>query len=170
MQGPVRDFLSQKASEPRGPRPPSRIAGPAPAPYVPAMIAFETILDDFAFLDDWDDRYKYLIDLGRRLEPYPEDKRDEEHKVRGCASQVWLDAEIEDGKLSLRGDSDAHIVRGLVAVMIALYAGRSPEDVTAVDVAEALRPLDLQDHLTPQRSNGLAAMDRTIREIAAASR
>ncbi len=134
------------------------------------MTHFDAILDDFAFLDDWDDRYKYLIDLGRDLEPYPEDKRDDAHKVRGCASQVWLDAGLNDGKLDLKGDSDAHIVRGLVAVMVALYSGKSPDEIMAVDIAEALRPLDLQDHLTPQRSNGLAAMDKAIREIAREAR
>ncbi|MEL7487063.1 MAG: SufE family protein [Pseudomonadota bacterium] len=132
------------------------------------MTDFDAILDDFAFLDDWDDRYKYLIDLGRNLAPYPQDKRDEAHKVRGCASQVWLNAETEDGRIMLQGDSDAHIVRGLVALMIALYGNKAPTEILAIDALEALKPLDLSDHLTPQRSNGLASMIARIRDIAGA--
>ena len=127
------------------------------------------MIDDFAFLDDWDDRYKYLIDLGKNLAPYPEDKRDDAHKVRGCASQVWLHAETADGRIALQGDSDAHIVRGLVALMIALYGNKTPAEILSVNAADALKPLDLSDHLTPQRSNGLASMINRIREIAGAA-
>lgn len=134
------------------------------------MPSFDEILADFAFLDDWDDRYKYLIDLGRALPPYPEDKRDDAHKVRGCASQVWLDARLEDGLLHFRGDSDAHIVKGLVGVLLALYSGRSPQEIVATDAAAALAPLDLSAHLTPQRSNGLASMAARIRAIAEGAR
>lgn len=134
------------------------------------MPSFDEILADFAFLDDWDDRYKYLIDLGRALPPYPEDKRDDAHKVRGCASQVWLDARLEDGLLHFRGDSDAHIVKGLVGVLLALYSGRSPQEIVAADAAAALAPLDLSAHLTPQRSNGLASMAARIRAIAEGAR
>ncbi len=133
------------------------------------MTKFETILDDFAFLDDWDDRYKYLIDLGRSLSPYPEERRDEAHKVKGCASQVWLanDRRMEDGDehIDFYGDSDAHIVRGLVAVVLALYSGKTVTEIKNIDPDEALKPLDLSDHLTPQRSNGLASMIATIRKI-----
>ena len=132
------------------------------------MLSFDDIRSDFEFLDDWDDRYKYLIDLGRGLAPYPEAQRDDAHKVRGCASQVWLHASLDDGRIALEGDSDAHIVKGLVALLIALYSGNSPEDMLAVDPQTALAAFDLQDHLTPQRSNGLHAMIRRIREIAAA--
>jgi cysteine desulfuration protein SufE len=131
------------------------------------MPSFDDILADFAFLNDWDDRYKYLIDLGRGLPPYPEDKRDDAHKVRGCASQVWLDASIEDGRIVLSGDSDAHIVKGLVAVLLALYSGKAPQEILATDTVAALGPLDLSAHLTPQRSNGLASMAARIRAIAA---
>jgi len=131
------------------------------------MPDFETIQADFAFLDDWDDRYKYLIDLGRDLAPYPEEHRDDAHKVKGCASQVWLHAARADGAIALKGDSDAHIVKGLVALLIALYAGKAPGEITALDPAEALKPFDLENHLTPQRSNGLHAMVKRIREIAA---
>ncbi len=130
------------------------------------MPSFDEILSDFAFLDDWDDRYKYLIDLGRALPPYPEEKRDDAHKVRGCASQVWLDARLENGLLHFRGDSDAHIVKGLVGVLLALYSGKGPQEIVATDAAAALAPLDLSAHLTPQRSNGLHSMTARIRAIA----
>ncbi len=130
------------------------------------MTGFDDILADFAFLEDWDDRYKYLIDLGRSLEPYPEEKRDEAHKVKGCASQVWLDPREIDGKLEFSADSDAHIVKGLVALLIALYSGKAPRDILAIDAREALGPFDLSAHLTPQRSNGLASMVSRIRAIA----
>ena len=134
------------------------------------MTSFEDILADFAFLDDWDERYKYLIDLGRDLAPYPEDRRDEAHKVRGCASQVWLASDIEgaggDAVLRLRGDSDAHIVKGLVAVLLALYSGKTAAAISELDDDAALAPLDLAGHLTPQRSNGLASMRAKIKAIA----
>ncbi|MFZ5616545.1 MAG: SufE family protein [Pseudomonadota bacterium] len=131
------------------------------------MTRFDDIVSDFAFLDDWDERYKYLIDLGRALPPYPEDKRDDAHKVKGCASQVWLDSQRRDGRLHFAADSDAHIVKGLVALLIALYSGKTPQGILAVDADAALRPLDLSAHLTPQRSNGLASMAARIRAIAA---
>ena len=131
------------------------------------MADFENIRADFEFLDDWDERYKYLIDLGRDLAPYPDAMRDEAHKVRGCASQVWLHAAGDDGAVILQGDSDAHIVKGLVALLIALYSGKSPDEIIQIDPADALKPFDLDDHLTPQRSNGLHSMVKRIREIAA---
>jgi len=130
------------------------------------MPSFDDILADFAFLDDWDDRYKYLIDLGRALDPYPEGKRNDAHKVKGCASQVWLDVERKNGSLTMRGDSDAHIVKGLVALLIALYSGKSPAEILSIDAEEALAPLDLTAHLTPQRSNGISSMITRIRAIA----
>lgn len=136
------------------------------------MTSFDDIAADFAFLDDWDDRYKYLIDLGRSLAPYPEADRDDAHKVKGCASQVWLSHAFEgDGagrRLTLSGDSDAHIVKGLVALIIALFEGRTPAEISALDAEAALAPLDLAGHLTPQRSNGLAAMVARIKGLAAA--
>lgn len=132
------------------------------------MPSFEDIAADFAFLDEWDERYKYLIDLGRSLPPYPEAYRDDARKVRGCASQVWLHAEQQGGTTILKGDSDAHIVKGLVALLIALYSGRTPQDMLAVDPQAALAPFDLEGHLTPQRSNGLHSMIQRIREIASA--
>ena len=134
------------------------------------MTRFDDILADFAFLDDWDDRYKYLIDLGRSLAPYREEKRDDAHKVKGCASQVWLDPRRAGDTLEFSGDSDAHIVKGLVAVLIALYSGKTPRDILAIDAPAALAPLDLSAHLTPQRSNGVASMIARIRAIAEAAR
>ena len=131
------------------------------------MTAFEQIREDFEFLDEWDDRYKYLIDLGRNLAPYPEEFRDDRHKVRGCASQVWLHAAPRDGAITLCGDSDAHIVKGLVALLIALYSGKTPREMREIDPQAALAPFDLKDHLTPQRSNGLHSMVNRIRAIAA---
>ncbi len=131
------------------------------------MPSFDDIRADFEFLDEWDERYKYLIDLGRALPDYPEAKRDDAHKVRGCASQVWLHAEDKDGVISLQGDSDAHIVKGLVALLLALYSGQSADAIVKIDPEEALAPFDLKDHLTPQRSNGLHSMVNRIRAFAA---
>lgn len=144
-----------------------RLAAAPPLAYFPVMARFDEIVSDFAFLDDWDERYKYLIDLGRSLPPYPEEKRDDAHKVKGCASQVWLHWERADGRLDFAGDSDAHIVKGLVALLLALYSGKSPQEIHAVDADAALAPLDLAAHLTPQRSNGLSSMVKRIRSIAA---
>ncbi len=131
------------------------------------MQSIDDIIADFTFLDDWDERYKYLIDLGRHLDPYPDELRDDAHKVKGCASQVWLASSVEDGKLAFVGDSDAHIVKGLVALLIALYSGKTPAEILATDAEATLTPLDLSDHLTPQRSNGLASMVERIRATAA---
>ncbi|OFX03391.1 MAG: cysteine desufuration protein SufE [Alphaproteobacteria bacterium RIFCSPHIGHO2_12_FULL_63_12] len=133
------------------------------------MAKFDDIVADFSFLDDWDERYKYLIDLGRTLPPYPEEKRDAAHKVKGCASQVWLDPRRVEARLEFFGDSDAHIVKGLVAVLLALYSGKTPRDILEIDASAAMAPLDLSSHLTPQRSNGVAAMVARIRAIAEAA-
>jgi cysteine desulfuration protein SufE len=137
------------------------------------MTSFDDIVADFSFLDDWDERYKYLIDLGRALDAYPDEARDDTHKVKGCASQVWLLPSVEtqgDAKvMTLKGDSDAHIVKGLVALIIALYSGKPVAEIAALDAEAALQPLDLAGHLTPQRSNGLASMVARIRDIARAA-
>ncbi|KQT88216.1 SufE family protein [Aurantimonas sp. Leaf443] len=125
------------------------------------MQTFEEITADFEYLDDWEDRYRYLIELGRALPPMPEGTQDEAHKVRGCVSQVWLDS-VSDGasppRLTFTGESDAHIVRGLVAVALALFSGRSAPEILAVDAEAAFARLGLKEHLTPQRSNGLRSM------------
>ncbi|WP_420959885.1 SufE family protein [Brucella sp. IR073] len=126
----------------------------------------DDIIADFDVLDDWEDRYRYVIDLGRGLKPYPDDARDQAHKVQGCVSQVWLKTEIGEGAdpvISFLGDSDAHIVRGLVAIVLALYSGRKASEILAVDPDGILRTLGLDEHLTPQRSNGLRAMIARIR-------
>ena len=133
---------------------------------------FETIRSDFAFLDDWEDRYRYVIELGQDLPPYPEEVRDDVHKVPGCASQVWLASEHSSGSdpvLTFQGDSDAHIVRGLVAIMLALYSGRPASEILATDADDTLRALGLNEHLTPQRSNGLRSMVQRIRSEAEAA-
>lgn len=129
----------------------------------------DTIRDDFAFLDDWQERYRYIIELGNELPEYPESARDDRHKVRGCVSQVWLQTNIGDGSdpvITFRGDSDAHIVRGLVAIVLALFSQRRASEILATDAEEALRALGLDEHLTPQRANGLRAMIQRIKREA----
>ena len=135
---------------------------------------FETIRDDFASLDDWEDRYRYVIELGHTLEPLSEAAHNEINKVRGCVSQVWLEHEDRTSAggqtiLHYRGDSDSHIVRGLVALAVALFSDRAPEQILAVDALGAFRALGLEQHLTPQRSNGVRAMIERIRADAAAA-
>ena len=138
------------------------------------MSAFESIRDDLASLDDWEDRYRYIIDLGRTLAPLPDAERTAENKVRGCASQVWLSSRIDrdDGKPRFHfiGDSDALIVRGLVAIVIALFDGKTADEILATDAEATFGKLDLRAHLTAQRSNGLRALVDRIRADAAAVR
>ncbi|MEE4210179.1 MAG: SufE family protein [Parvularcula sp.] len=128
-----------------------------------AIPAFEDIVADFAFIDDWDEKYRYLIDLGRQLPPLSEEEHDESHKVRGCASQVWLVFDGEGDEIRFRGDSDAAIVKGLVALMISLFSGQSRDAVAQIDAQQKLAELDLEDHITPQRSNGVASMIARIK-------
>ena len=134
------------------------------------MADFAEIRDNFDFLNDWEDRYRYVIELGRTLEPLNEEERNADTKVHGCASQVWLVRGLdEDGGLHFRGDSDAHIVRGLVAIVLALFNGRTPQEALAIDAPGKLAELGLDEHLSPQRSNGLRAMlDRIAQDAAAA--
>lgn len=129
----------------------------------------ETIRDDFAFLDDWEDRYRYIIELGNDLPPYPEDARDAAHKVQGCVSQVWLlthRTDERDPVLTFEGDSDAHIVRGLVAIMLALFSGKHASEIEQTDAESLMSELGLDEHLTPQRANGLRSMIKRIRRDA----
>lgn len=129
----------------------------------------DSIISDFEFLDDWEDRYRYVIDLGRELPPYPDDARDAVHKVQGCVSQVWLKTIPQSGIdpiIQFLGDSDAHIVRGLVAIVLAVYSGKRATEILAVEPEEVLKKLGLDEHLTPQRSNGLRAMIARIRREA----
>ncbi len=133
---------------------------------------FAEIRDGFAFLDQWEDKYRYLIELGRMLEPLPEDARTPANKVEGCASQVWLWTTPEGGdggrRLHFVGDSDAHIVRGLMAVALALFDRRTPAEIAAIDAEAAFAELDLASHLSSQRANGLRAMIRRIKAEARA--
>ncbi|QND52377.1 SufE family protein [Phyllobacterium sp. 628] len=132
----------------------------------------DDIIADFDFLDDWEDRYRYVIDLGRELKPYPDTARDAAHKVNGCVSQVWLKGTLGDGAdpmIEFVGDSDAHIVRGLVAIMMVLYSGKKASEILAVDPEAILKKLGLVENLTPQRSNGLRSMIGRIRNEAQAA-
>ena len=127
------------------------------------------LVSEFDLLEDWEERYRYVIDLGRELAPLTDAERNDANKVRGCASQVWLVTEAgADGTLGFRGDSDAHIVRGLIAVLLRLYSGRPPAEILAFDVKAGLERLGLSGALSQQRSNGLASMVDRIRKDAAA--
>jgi cysteine desulfuration protein SufE len=134
----------------------------------------DEILENFEFLDEWEDRYRYLIELGRTLEPLPPEAHNAANKVQGCASQVWLETKITgeaEGEpvLHFRGDSDAHIVRGLVALTLALYSDRLANEIVATDAAPIFDRLGFAQHLTPQRSNGLRSMVERIRAEATAA-
>jgi cysteine desulfuration protein SufE len=127
---------------------------------------------DFDLLDEWEDRYRYVIELGRTLKPLPDELRTEENKVRGCASQVWLARSITSRddcgspQLTFEADSDAHIVRGLIAILFAIYNGKKADEVLAIDPEPIFGELGLKEHLTRQRSNGLASMVARIRSDA----
>lgn len=128
------------------------------------------IIENFEFLDDWEDRYRYIIELGRTLDPISSDERTDENKVRGCASQVWLvtniDRSADDPVLTFKGDSDAHIVSGLIAILLAIYSGRTANDILSTDAKEIFAELGLSEHLTQQRSNGVASMVSRIHKDA----
>ncbi len=135
------------------------------------MNAIDEIVENFALLDEWDDRYRYVIELGRALPALPDADHTEANKVRGCASQVWLVTHVEKDAcgapvLRFEGDSDAHIVRGLVAILFALVSGKSARDIIATDPFAVFDQLGLRENLTPQRSNGLRAMVERIRNDA----
>ena len=136
------------------------------------MASLEQITEDFQFLDDWEDRYRYVIELGKELEPLDPSEKTDEHKVQGCVSQVWLVPAIDrlqsdDPVIRYRGDSDAHIVRGLVAIVLAAYSGRHASEIQAVDAVALFEKLGLVEHLTPQRANGLRSMVARIKQEAA---
>lgn len=138
------------------------------------MTPIDEIIDNFSLLDDWDDRYRYVIELGRMLSPLPEALRTQENKVQGCASQVWLATEVRpDGPsgptLTFVGDSDAHIVRGLIAILFALYSGKGAREILEADAIALFDRLALREHLTPQRSNGFRSMVERIRRDAQAA-
>lgn len=135
------------------------------------MTTIDEIRDNFALLDEWDDRYRYVIELGRTLEPLSEAEHSAENKVQGCVSQVWLSKRIERDanggpRLIYLGDSDAHIVRGLVAIVLTLFSGQTPQHILATDALALFDEFGFRDHLTPQRSNGLRSMVDRIRNDA----
>ncbi|MFQ5438056.1 MAG: SufE family protein [Paracoccaceae bacterium] len=132
-----------------------------------AGIAFENIAEDFEFLDDWEDRYRYVIELGKAMPALEDALKVPATRVHGCASQVWLVPMIEDGVFRFRGDSDAMIVRGLIAVLIALFDGLTTREVLGVDAGAQLARLGLDQHLSAQRSNGLRSMLDRLRLMAA---
>jgi cysteine desulfuration protein SufE len=132
-----------------------------------ATEAFEDIAETFDFLDDWEDRYRHVIELGKAMPPLDDSFKVPALKVQGCASQVWLRPMIDRGRFDFQGDSDAMIVRGLIAVLHALYSGVAVADVANIDAPAELARLGLNDHLSSQRSNGLRAMVQRIREEAA---
>ncbi len=135
-------------------------------------MTLEKIISDFEFLDEWEDRYRYIIELGRSLEPLSDEDRSDENKVEGCASQVWLATRVgpngggEGPRLSYIGDSDAHIVRGLIAILFAIYSNKPASEIINTDAHAVFRDLGLGEHLTPQRSNGFASMVERIRSDA----
>ena len=138
------------------------------------MADIAEIIDNFSTLDEWDDRYRYLIELGRELPPLPAEAHNEANKVRGCASQVWLDTSVRPNGaggpvLTFVGDSDAHIVRGLIAILFAMYSGRNAKDILATDAVALFEKMGLREHLTPQRSNGFRSMVDRIHSDARAA-
>jgi cysteine desulfuration protein SufE len=131
-------------------------------------MTIDEIRDNFALLDDWDDRYRYVIELGRTLDPMSEAEHSAANKVQGCVSQVWLARHVSRNKaneplLNYIGDSDAHIVRGLIAILLTLYSGHRPREILATDALAVFDEFGFREHLTPQRSNGLRAMVERIR-------
>jgi cysteine desulfuration protein SufE len=135
-------------------------------------MSIDEIIENFSLLDEWDDRYRYIIELGRTLPDFPESARTDVNKVQGCASQVWLETDVKPNGgagpvLTFVGDSDAHIVRGLIAILFALYSGKHAKDILATDAPALLDRIGLREHLTPQRSNGLRSMVERIRREAA---
>ncbi|MBL4537204.1 SufE family protein [Oceanicaulis alexandrii] len=129
----------------------------------------DALVDEFDFLGDWEERYRYLIEMGQALPGLPDAERTDDTRVKGCVSQVWM--VIDDGPdhaLELRGDSDAHIVKGLVALLSRLYDGRKPDEALSIDPKEVLGRIGLAEHLSPQRSNGLASMIKRIQAEAQA--
>lgn len=152
---------------------PARIAytgSPMLEPDVTPMTTLAQMTEDFGFLDDWEDRMRYVMELGKELPELPEGERTAENKVKGCASQVWLSTHPHEGPdpvIDLAGDSDAHIVRGLVAIVLAAYSGKRASEIVAFDAIELFSRLGLIEHLSAQRANGLRSMIQRIREEAA---
>lgn len=131
----------------------------------------DELADTFELLGDWEERYRYLIELGRKLPPMPDSEKDDAHKVRGCMSQVWLAHTLKDGPpttLEFRGDSDAHIVKGLIALLLAITSGRTPQQILETDIGAVFTRLGLENHISMNRRNGFFSMVERIRQMAAA--
>jgi len=126
------------------------------------------VIETFEFLDDWEDRYKYIIDLGRGLPTFDEKDMVEENRVHGCTSRVWLIHELQDGKVIFKGESDAHIVRGLVALILMIFSDKAPSEISGIEARDFLDQLGLEKHLSPMRTNGLFSMVEKIKTIALA--
>ncbi len=130
-------------------------------------MTIDEIRENFELLEEWDDRYRYVIELGRTLESLPEEAHSAENKVQGCVSQVWLEKRIDrsqsEPRINYRGDSDAHIVRGLVAIVLTLFSGHTPKEILDTDALAVFEEFGFREHLTPQRSNGLRSMVERIK-------
>ncbi|MEM6602778.1 MAG: SufE family protein [Pseudomonadota bacterium] len=131
-------------------------------------ISVEELEENLSFLEDWEERYKYILDLGQNLTPFPEEKQNDTYRVKGCVSQVWLDYEKNNDRLIFSGSSDSHLVRGLIALLFIAYSGKTAPEIQNVDFKSFFTKLGLSEHLTPQRSNGLFSMVGRIQDIAAA--
>jgi len=129
------------------------------------LAAQEEIVDTFSLLDDWTDRYQYIIDLGKQLPPFPEEYKTEDYRLKGCQSQVWIRTDLVDGLLHIRATSDSAIVSGLIALLLRVYNDRRPGDIIATP-PDFIRRIELESHLSPTRSNGLSAMIQQIRQMA----
>ena len=125
----------------------------------------QEVIEEFSMYDEWLDRYEYLIELGKALEPYPEEEKTEEKLIKGCQSRVWLDYELKDGKLYFRADSDAIITKGIISLLIRVYSGRTPEEILGDDFS-FLNRIGLKENLSPTRANGLVSMIQTVRKAA----
>lgn len=134
---------------------------------MPMIPALDEIEETFAILENWEDRYAYLIDLGRKLPPFPDEAKTEDFIVRGCTSQVWMIlTRNDDGRISIQADSDAHIVRGLIALVIAVYNGAKVDDIKNIDMTAIFDRLGLAEHLSPNRRNGFFSMVERIKSVA----
>ena len=129
----------------------------------------QAVTEDFSLYEEWLDKYEYLIELGKSLDTYPEEKKTEDHLIKGCQSRVWLDYNLQDGKLFFQADSDAIITKGIISLLIGVYSGRTPEEIAADDFG-FIEEIGLKENLSPTRANGLVSMIEKIREIAANAR
>jgi cysteine desulfuration protein SufE len=139
-------------------------------PVVPTVPDVDQVREDFEFLEEWEDRFGYVIDLGKRLPPMPPGSQNDGTKVTGCQASVWLMTQrADDGTLTIRAMSDAHIVNGLIAILLSLYDGKTPAEVLATDAETFFRELGLEEHLSPTRRNGLHSMIGRVRDLASAA-